>query len=266
MAHVKVAFTAMAGNAVDFDFLAKMTQAIAKDLDALKAIASREFPALMAAMESIDDALFRITPDGQTAPPTIDSIALAQAFLAEERNSAQEFLRREARRQHKESMFREAFCIPASLIYEVLIAPLEKEGQPFAALSVQERQTIWSNAIERFIAAGWTVYRTQSWEESTCSPSREPLRKLHEIMLSSTALTQQTLEVIDAVHQWYSATLYPSLYPMVLYPHKTVELNTEAASEGLRYPRLSMELVEVTHAGDIPEEWKQPLVAVRETA
>jgi hypothetical protein len=169
----------------------------------------------------------------------------AQALLWDEAQRAQELLRSEDARIAKSNTIKEAFAIPGGLLAKVLDALYpEAVGDEYKAL--------YEKASSVFEEAGWRVYDNVGRLSS--QKGREPLRHLSNLMESFPvhSLTGHVLEVLHHALRWCENTSLDFLSPI------SGKANG-VAPEGVLYPHVTLELVPLKGARDVPADWKKPL-------
>jgi hypothetical protein len=191
--------------------------------------------------------------------PEPDPVEDARNFLDEERQRAQMLLRTEAARMKKEAYVKEAYFMPCEVLNGIMerVLPGNNEDR-----DPHEWRTLRMRAEVFLEEAGWSVDPGHGPANPTYIRSREPLRKLARLMeeYPLQPLTAHVLAVLHYALRWCENTSYNSTSPI------TGKGQCGVPPEGVLYPRISMEFVQMEHARDIPKEWKEPLVSKEEAA
>ena len=153
---------------------------------------------------------------------------------------AKRLLYSEAARRQKETTMKEAYCISSDMIGEIIstLFPDHEGGT---------REYI----EEVFESRGWNV------SYGTDIKRRKPLRQLARLIAGYPRhpLTAHVLAVVHFAHRWCENTSHLTVSPI------TGKCQNGKAPDGVQYPRISMEFVEVGHKDNVPNEWKAPLVS-----
>jgi hypothetical protein len=200
------------------------------------------------------EAVRNILPDPEAMKPEPDPIAVAQAFLLEERIRAQKVLVTEAARMKKEAVIKEAFFMPCGVLNGIMDIALSTTDDN---RHENDRWRDVRDKIEAFLeAAGWTVDSGFGSYNPAYTRSREPLRLLARLMedFPRHTLTTHVLAVLHYALRWCENTSYAFISPM------TGKAQPGVPPEGVLYPHISMEFVKVESSKDVPKEWTKPLV------
>ena len=108
-------------------------------------------------------------------PPRQRAIREARALLISETIQAQKLLGEEAIRQRKETVIQAAFCVSEGLIVRVLEEVLP-DADPNSFVAACDK------VQEIFEAFGWKVYTHCTTPPPAAVKSREPLRRLSELL------------------------------------------------------------------------------------
>ena len=226
--------------------IASYVGSIREDLEALKA----DNPTLAEKIDTMINLVNYIDPDLEACPAPIteeekrdDARWLLMAAVAD----AQEILRSESDRQHKEAVAKEAFCMPSGLLCRLIEAikpELRGKGYPDESKAAQE------------------VVKTYGWDmEYTDNPAYiakryAPIRKLDALIdqFPLSPLTAHVLAVLHFAHRWCENT-------SCNHPSPISGRSDGIARDGVLYPRISMEFHPFKGYREVPKEWFEPLVS-----
>jgi hypothetical protein len=235
-----VDYVSIDGHPVDFHdiqaglgyFRQRLAEA-GKDIDSISKVT------LASMLEEIGDDLDALIPDENARQPQPDPVAAAREFLDSEILKARELLSLESRRAREDAVAREAFVMPDALLMGILKVCNVDNAEAFG----KARQYLEEEA--------WIVLPAAT---PRCNARlRDILCRVKELLRRPKGhLLNQLMEILDYVLMWEEGTSW------------TRPQGDDHAAEGVLYPHISLELVPLARRRDIPDEWREPLVAAKE--